>query len=75
MVETLATVFSSPLRWCAAARAKSTFPEGSPKTDTHAGALSLAGGAPKPAAIDAELTLSRLTIASLHHRPLPSHGE
>jgi hypothetical protein len=45
-------VFSSPPHRCAAARAKSTIPEGSTKTDTHAGTLSLAGGALEPSAID-----------------------
>jgi hypothetical protein len=55
--------------------AKSTVLEGSTKTDTHAGALSLAGGAPEPAAIDVELAPSHLTVASHHHRPLPSQGE
>jgi hypothetical protein len=55
-------VFSSPLRRCAATRAKSTAPEGSPKTDAHAGALSLAGGAPERAAIDAELAPSLLAV-------------
>jgi hypothetical protein len=62
-------VFSTPPRWCTAARAKSTIPEGSPKTDAHAGALGLAGGAPEPAAIEAELAPSRLAVASLHRDP------
>jgi hypothetical protein len=68
-------MFISPPRQCAAARAKSTVSEGSPKTDAHTGALGLAGGAPEPAAIDAELALSHLTIASHHRHPLPSQGE
>jgi hypothetical protein len=63
-------VFSSPPRRCAAARAKSTVLDGSLKTDAHAGALGLARGGPEPAAIDAELAPSRLTITSHHHRPL-----
>jgi hypothetical protein len=67
-------MFSSLLRRCAAARAKSTILEGSPKTDAHAGALGLAGGAPEPAAIDAELAPSRLAITSRRHL-LPSQGE
>jgi hypothetical protein len=65
-------MFSSPLRWCATAHAKSTILEGSPKTDAHGGALSLAGGAPEPSAIDTELAPSCLAVASLHHHPLPS---
>jgi hypothetical protein len=68
-------MFSSLLCWCAAARAKSTIPKGSPKTDGYAGALGLARGASEPAAIDAELALSRLTVASRHRRPLPSQRE
>jgi hypothetical protein len=63
-------VFSSPPHQCATARAKSTVPEGSPKTDAHAGALGLAVGAPEPAAIDVELAPSRLAVASRHRRPL-----
>jgi hypothetical protein len=55
-------VFSSPPRRRAAARAKSTILEGSPKNDAHAGALDLAEGAPEPATIDAELAPSRLFI-------------
>jgi hypothetical protein len=68
-------MFSSPPRRCAAARAKSTVPEGSPKTNAHASALGLAGGAPEPTAIDVDLASSRLTVASGHRRPLPSQGE
>jgi hypothetical protein len=57
-------MFSSPPHWCAAARAKSTISEGSPNTDAHAGALSLTRGALEPAAIDAELVPSHLTVAT-----------
>jgi hypothetical protein len=68
-------MFSSLPRWCVTARAKSTIPEGPLKTDAHASALGLAGGALEPATIDAELAPSHLTVASLHRRPLPSQGE
>jgi Na+-transporting methylmalonyl-CoA/oxaloacetate decarboxylase beta subunit len=47
----------------------------SPKTDAHASAIGLAGGAPEPTAIDVELALSPLAVASRHHRPLPSQVE
>jgi hypothetical protein len=68
-------MFSSPPCRCDAAHAKSTVLEGSLKTDAHAGAHGLAGGGPEPIAIDAELALSRLTVANHHRRLLPSQGE
>jgi hypothetical protein len=68
-------MFSSQPHRCAAAHAKSTILEGSPKTDAHAGALGLAGGASKPTAVNAELAPSCLAVASLHRRPVPSQGE
>jgi hypothetical protein len=68
-------MFSTPPCQCATARAKSTILEGSPKTNAHSGALGLAEGALEPIAIDAELALSRLTVAYRHRGPLPSYGE
>jgi hypothetical protein len=70
-------MFNSLPHWSATAHAKSTIPEGSLKTNAHAGALDLAGGALEPAAIDVELAPSHLTVASRHRhrRPLPSQGE
>jgi hypothetical protein len=68
-------MFSSPSRQCVTAHAKSTIPEGSPKTDAHADALGLAGGAPEPATIDTERAPSSLVVASLHHCLLPAQGE
>jgi hypothetical protein len=68
-------MFSSSPHRCATACAKSIVPEGSPKTEAHAGALGLARGAPEPAAIVVVLALSRLAVASLHRHPLLSQGE
>jgi hypothetical protein len=68
-------MFSLPPRRCATACAKSTVPEGSPKTDARAGALGFARGAPEPATIDAELAPSHLALASCRRHPLPSQGE
>jgi hypothetical protein len=45
------------------------------KTDADDSALGLARGALEPAAIDVELALIHLAVASRHHRPLPSQGE
>jgi hypothetical protein len=44
-------------------------------TDAHAGALSLAGGAPEPADIDAEREPNRPAHTSRHHCPPSSQGE
>jgi hypothetical protein len=68
-------MFSSPPHRCPAASAKSTVPEGSPKTDAHTGALGLPRGGPEPTAIDTELAPSRLAVASRHRRSLPSESE
>jgi hypothetical protein len=74
-VKTLATVFSSPPRQCSATHAKSTILEGWLKTDAHAGALSLARGAPEPTTINAELAPSRPAHTSRHCCPMSSQGE
>jgi hypothetical protein len=75
IVETLATVSSSPPRRCAIACAESTVLEGSPKTAAPFGAFIFTGGAPELAGINAQSQPNRLAVASRHRRPLPSQGE
>jgi hypothetical protein len=75
IVKTLITVWTSPPRRCAAARAKSTALGASREADAHASALGLVGGALEPTTIDAKLALSRPTHTSRHCCPPSSQGE
>jgi hypothetical protein len=75
IVKTLATVWSSPPHWCAAARAESTVPGGSPTTAAPFGAFIFTEGALELAGVDARSQPNCLAVASLHCRPLLSQGE